>query len=163
YGFVKLPAGTAYRLPAGTHVVAEIHYRGTKERVTDHSEIGLYFADAPTPNLVWDLILDTKPEGTAGKAQRFRTQLRLPADVHALALRPEIPPGMTSIEVLARRPDGGTDVLLFAKDFATDWPTPYLFKEPVLLRKGTDVMVTAYTNPVASPQPGVVRITVSRY
>jgi hypothetical protein len=163
YGFVKLPAGAAYRLPAGSHIVAEIHYRGAKERVTDRGELGLYFADAATPNLVSDLTLETKPEGSAGQAQRFRAQLRLPNDIHALALRPEIRPGMTSIEVSARRPDGGTDVLLFAKDFAMDWPTPYVFKEPVLLRKGSDLLITAYANPAASPQTDGLRVTVSRY
>ena len=28
YGLISLPAGVAYRLPAGSHIVAEIHYRG---------------------------------------------------------------------------------------------------------------------------------------
>ena len=85
-------------------------------------------------------------------------------DTHALALRPEMAPGITSIEVSARRPDGGTDVLLFAKDIAVDWPTPYIFKEPVLLRRGATLSVTAYyTNPADAPRPGGIRLTVSRY
>ncbi len=35
YGFMNLPKGTAYRLPAGSHIVAEIQYRTAKERVVE--------------------------------------------------------------------------------------------------------------------------------
>ena len=35
YGMARLPAGSAYRLPAGSHIVAEIHYRGANEAVED--------------------------------------------------------------------------------------------------------------------------------
>jgi hypothetical protein len=78
-----------------------------------------------------------------------------------LALRPEILPGVDSIEVSSRRPDGGTDILLYAKDLAIDWPAPFLFKEPVLLHKGATLTVTAYMNPKA-PLPTAYRLTVSR-
>ena len=47
YGFVSLPKGLAYRLPAGSHIVAEIHYYGSKERVVEHGSLGLYFAEQP--------------------------------------------------------------------------------------------------------------------
>ena len=66
------------------------------------------------------------------------------SDTTLLALRPDILPGVTSVEVSARRPDGGTDVLFFAKDFSVDWPTPYIFKERVVLRRGTVLTITAY-------------------
>jgi hypothetical protein len=59
------------------------------------------------------------------------------------------------VEVSARRPDGGTDVLLFAKNILQDWPTPYVFRDPVLLRRGTILSVTAYGGPV--------KLTASRY
>ena len=46
---------------------------------------------------------------------------------------------MKSIEVAARKPDGGTEILLFAQDLRLDWPTPYIFKDPVALPRGTEV------------------------
>ena len=165
YGLVKLPAGSAYRLPAGSHIVAEIHYRGTNEQVVERSTLGVYFADQATPRSVTDLVL----EPTAERAERteqgsaitkLRAETRLAADTYAWALRPEIPGGVQSIEVSARTPNGGTDILLFAKDFSTDWPTPFIFATPVLLRKGTTLSVTAYA---AGPLPGKLRLTVSRY
>lgn len=154
YGFVNLPAGVAYRLPAGSHIVAEIHYRGARERIVDRGTLGLFFADPPLRNSVSDLVLEA-----AGDAAKARAETRLTADTHVLALRPESPAGLKSIEVSARKPDGGTEVLLFAKDIPADWPTPYIFKEPLLLRRGTVLSVTAYS----SGKPGGIRLTVSRY
>jgi len=153
YGFTQLPDGVAYRLPPGSHIVAEIHYQGMRERVVDQGVIGLFFADKPGPNVASDLMLEAK--NNAAESARFRTETRLAMDTNVLALRAEIPNGVKSIEVSARKPDGGTEVLLFAKDISPDWPTPYIFREPVLLRRGTVLSVTAYG--------GAVKLTVSRY
>jgi len=160
YGLVKLPAGSAYRLPAGSHIVAEIHYRGTSEQVVERGTLGVYFADQATPRSVTDLVLEPKAERAdqSSAVTKLRAEARLAADTYAWALRPEIPGGVQSIEVSARTPNGGTDILLFAKDFSTDWPTPFIFATPVLLRKGTTVSVTAYGSP-----SGKLRLTVSRY
>jgi hypothetical protein len=152
YGFMNLPKGTAIRLPAGSHVVAEIHYRGTKERITDQGDLGLFFAAEPAPKLVSDLILEAKGE-------KSRAEAKLTAATTIVAVRPEPTPGVKSIEVLARKPDGGTVVLLFAKDFNPDWPTPYILKDPVALPAGTELSVTAYFANAA----GGIRLTVSKY
>ncbi len=54
--------------------------------------------------------------------------------------------------------------ILFAQDISTDWPTPYIFKEPVLLLAGTRLSVTAYYADEADlPQAGSVRLTVSGF
>jgi hypothetical protein len=138
YGYMKLPQGTAFRLPAGAHIVAEIAYRSAGERVVDRGTLGLSFDPDASSKSVSDLIID------ATGAMRLRGEATLGADTTLLALRPDVVPGISSIEVSARRPDGGTEVLLFAKDPSTDWPTPYIFAEPVTLRRGTTLAVTAY-------------------
>jgi hypothetical protein len=165
YGFARLPAGVASQLPAGSHIVAEIHYRGAKERVAEQGTLGLFFADQPASNSVSDLVLEKKGEVDASvAAQKFRAETRLPAATYVLALRPEILPGVTSVEVAARKPDGGTEILLFAKDLPIDWPTPYIFKEPVLLPRGSVLSVTAYyANNDTTAHPAGIRLTVSRY
>jgi hypothetical protein len=141
YGFVSLPKGTAYRLPAGSHIVAEIRYRGAKERVADQGTLGLFFADPSATDLISDVVLENKT--------------RLAADTYVVALKPEIQAGVKSIEVSARKPDGSTEVLLFAKDIPIDWPTSYILKQPVALPRGTVLSVAAY--------PAPVRVTVSSY
>lgn len=152
YGFMELPSGVAFQLPAGSHIAAEVHYRGANHTVTDRGTLGLLFADKPTPNTMSDLVLKTKG---AADGNRFRGETQLMADIHAVAMRLDIPSGVKSVEVSARKADGSTDVLLFAKDIPSDWPTPYIFKDPVLLRRGTVLSVTAYGAPV--------KLTVSRY
>ena len=42
---------------------------------------------------------------------------------------------------------------------AVDWPTPYLFKDPVVLPKGTELSATAYY----VDKGGGIRVTVSGY
>jgi hypothetical protein len=152
YGFIELPAGTAFRLPAGSHIRAEIHYQGAKERVVEAGKLGLFFVDKPAPNTISDMVIEPKPDVSGN---RFRAEVRLTADTRAVALRPEFSSAVKSIEVSARKPDGGTQVLFFAKDLEADWPTPYIFKDAVLLTRATVLSVTAYGGPV--------KLTLSRY
>lgn len=161
YGFLNLPKGAAWRLPAGAHIAAEIHYRGAAERVVDRGTIGLYFADPAAADVVSDLILESKGAAQGdGGLQKVRATTRLTANTYAVALRPQVGPGVQSIEVSARKPDGTTEVMLFVKNIRLDWPTPYVFKEPVLLTKGSELAVTAYY--AAGVSQGV-RLTVSTY
>ena len=151
YGFLSLPKDAAFRLPAGSHITAEIHYRGVKERVTAQGTLGLFFADGTTKTSVTDIVVE------AAAAKRAHAETRLAANTRILALRPELQPGIKTIEVSARKPDGSTQVLLFARDIPLDWPAPYILKEPVLLPKGTVVSMTAYLEQPRSS----VRVTLS--
>jgi hypothetical protein len=147
YGYMKLPPSTAYRVPAGAHLVAEIHYQPVRERVVDRGRVGLFF-DSQAPRAVSDLVVNVA--GT----KRLQGETTLAADTTLLAVRPDVSPGITSVEVSARRADGGSDVLLFAKDFSP-WLTPYIFAEPVLLRKGTRLVVTAYSDVATSMKTSI--------
>ena len=164
HGFVELPDPVAYRLGAESRIVAEIHYRGTSEQVVERGTLGLVFTD-PAPGSPSDLVLEARGEiSPDGTAQRFRAEAGLDADTYVWSLRPEVDEGITSIEVSARRPDGGTEVLLFARNIPTDWPTPYILREPLLLPEGTRLRLTAYyANDRDTPPPGGVRLTVSRF
>jgi hypothetical protein len=167
YGFTKLPAGAAFRLPAGTHIAVETHYQHVNQTVVDRGAVGLVFADADSPPLQapTDLVLEATGDVPAGvTARRFRAQTVLASDTALLAMRPEVVPGITSVEVSARRQDGGTDILLFEKDIPLDWPTPFVFADPVILRRGTTLSVAAYyANTGTAPAPASVRVTLSGY
>jgi mono/diheme cytochrome c family protein len=138
YGYMKLPQSSAFRFPAGAHIVADISYRSASERAVDRGRLGLFFDPEPSSKAVSDLVV------TATGTSRLRGETTLAAETALLALRPDVVPGISSIEVSARRPDGGTDVLLFAKGPSADWPTPYILAEPMVLRRGTTIAVTAY-------------------
>ena len=129
YSHFDLPKGSAWRLPAGAHIVADIRYREGKQPA-DAGTLGLFFADQRSSKPVSDLVLE------ASASRKVRASKHLTADIDALALRVESQPGVQSIEVSARKPDGTTEVMLFDKNIRADWPTPYIFKDPVLLPRG---------------------------
>ena len=164
YGFVSLPAPLAYRLPAGAHIVAEIRYFGAKEAVVDQGSLGLYFAAAPSPREISSLVLEPMVTTTAvSGVPKLSSTRTLDQDLNIVALQPQIWPGLQSIEVAARMPDGTRQVLLFAQDIPLQWPTPYVFSTPVALVKGTELSVIEHfsINPVEAGRGAAV--TFSAY
>ena len=145
-GFVSLPDGLAVRLPAGSHLVAKIHHDGSKETPADLGSVGLYYAEKPSVRTVSSFVLDAKPT-------------KLVEDTNILALEPALRPGIRSIEVSAKMPTGATQVLLFAKDIPLDWPTPYVYRRPVSLPKGTEIKVIQHYASDAAAAP----VTFSAY
>ncbi|HTB68249.1 MAG TPA: copper-binding protein [Steroidobacteraceae bacterium] len=151
HGFVSLPATLAYRLPAGSHIVAEIHYYGAQQPVVDQGLLGLYFSEAPSPRALFDVVL--APTSTK----------ILDADLNLMAFQPQLAPGLQSIEVAARSPDGTRQVLLFARDIPLQWPTPYVFSKPIALTKGTQLSVIEHYGSAASSPPQPMAVTFSAY
>jgi hypothetical protein len=155
HGFVSLPDGVAYRLPPRSRIAVDIHYRGSSETVVDRSTLGVFFADAPQTDPATDLVVDARP--IAG-SRVMKGSSRLASDTHVWAIQPEIIPGLSSLEVSARRPDGGTDVLLALTNPSVEWPTPYLLKTPRLLTRGTELFVVA-----RSAEARQLRVRIGKY
>jgi hypothetical protein len=162
YGFVTLPTGVAYRLPAGTKVVAELLYRRQTSEVIAAGTLGLFFAKARARTSPRDLVLEAEPIDSLASRRRLKATARLTTDTSVLALRPDIVPGLSSLEVAARTPDGGTEVLLLLQNPSPDWPTPYILKTPVELPRGTELSLVAHVEASATPVRSV-RLIVSRY
>jgi Cu/Ag efflux protein CusF len=157
YGFASFQQGLALELPAGSHLVAEIQSFGAKEPVADQGSVALYYAQKPSSRPVSNLVLEAKP--APGTPKKLVATTTLSEDTNLLALEPTIQRGVQSIEVSARIPSGGIQVLLFAKNIPLDWPTPYVYKRPVSLPKGTQLAVVQhYTSDVAS-----AKVTFSTY
>ncbi len=167
HGYLDLPEGVAYRLPPGSRVAAEIYYQPSTAQVSDQGVLGLIFAEdaAEEANVPSDLVLEVRGEVAVGReATRFSTEAAIDADLRVLSLWPRFEPGIQSLEVAVRKPDGGTEILLFARDIPFDWPTPYILAEPVFVEAGSELRATAYySNATATAQPGGVRLTVSYY
>jgi len=162
-GFVELPAGLAYRLPAGAHLAAEIHYFGATRTLSAHGSLGLYFMQQPSSRVLADQVLNARPAPATRDAHVLAATLELNEATNILALEPQLRAGLQSIEIGARKPDGTTQVLLFARDIPLQWPTPYVFRKPVALSEGTRLSVIEhYAANVALPDTGVA-VTLSTY
>ena len=141
-----MPAGVAIQLPAGGKVAVEVGYRGATEDASGAGELGLYFAEARPAQVASPLEISAAAVTVAAGAsrQRVRTEFTLKSATAAAALWPSLGAGATSVEVIALRPDGVVEPLLWLKDYRPDWPSSYVFKEPVTLPAGTRLTVTAY-------------------
>ena len=150
----SMPEGVAIQLPAGGKVAIEIGYRGTTEDARGAGELGLYFAADKPAQVAAPLEISAPPVTVAaGKTrERIRTEFTLKTATTAAAIWPNVGAGATSVEVTALRPDGVVEPLLWLKSYRPDWPSSYVFKEPVTLPAGTRLAVTAYyDNPGDSP------------
>ena len=157
YGHTKLPDGAGIRLPSGARIVADVYYRGASEPVIDRGELGLHFAEGPTAAASADLVLQPSTD-TRGV---MRATVPVTSDMRIWALRPDIDGDIASLEVTARRSDGGTDILLYARDVSAEWPTPFVLKKPVLVRRGAQISFVARGKEASGG--GKVRMVVARY
>jgi hypothetical protein len=142
----RLPKNVARLLPAEAHIVMRIHYHKTKEAVSDQSSLGLYFArDQATKSLRTIALAAPETDIPAG-AERYRVKVSytMPEAAEAIAIRPLLFPFAKSVEATAHRPNGTTEVLIWARAYRYDWQPDYTFKKPVTLPKGTRIEVIAY-------------------
>ena len=155
-GFVTAPQGAAFRLPANARVVAQLHYRGTSENVIDRGTLGLSFAPPGSAQAISDVVFREASAVRASKGPHTaHATTRLAASTYVWALVPRVAAGLASVQVTARTPDGGTNILLFARNPPLEWPTPYILARPALLPAGTELSVSArYDNaPPGDPGP----------
>ena len=151
YGMTALPNDTARMVPAGAHVVVELHLRGTNESADEHGTLGLNFRPKTPARCVADLTLATDAGGSSTpKGTRFEAFTTLKQDVSLLAVRPLLPPDATSLELIAQQPDGRVTVLLFVRHMLPEWPTPYIYKRPKALSAGTRLSMVSYAGTQAS-------------
>jgi hypothetical protein len=141
-----MPAGVGIQLPARGKLAVEIGYRGFTEDVPGDAELGLYFSEKRPSQVATPLEISAAPiTVAAGKtSEKVRTETVLKAATTASALWPRLGAGAKSVEVMAIRPDGAVEPLLWLKNYRPDWPSPYVFREPVTLPAGTRLIVTAY-------------------
>src|SRR5262245_34295291 len=87
-----------------------------------------------------------------GDGYRFENYVRIAAHSEAFAIRPLLFPFAKSLEVTAYRPDGTSEVLIWAQDYRYDSQPTYWFRDPVRLPKGTRVSVVAYVDQQFPPR-----------
>jgi hypothetical protein len=138
--------GTARQLPAGARLRLKIHYRLNGEAATDRSQLALYFAKETAPKPVRSVALTPAPTKLAVKAelQPVKASFTLTQAAQAVALRPLLFPFGQSVEVTAHRPDGSSEVLIWARNYRYDWQPSYVLKKPVTLPRGTRIEAIGY-------------------
>ncbi|PYR27690.1 MAG: hypothetical protein DMF92_15810 [Acidobacteria bacterium] len=124
---IVFPSGVAERLPAGSRVALELHYKKSSTPQTDQSGVAFQFGGRPRREL------------------RHRSLVcgasRIDRDIDALALTPRASGAGASIEIVARRPDGTVEPLCVLPRYEPAYPITYRFRAGVRLRTGSVIDV----------------------
>ena len=137
YGISALPEGTAFQLPAGSKIVAEIHYQAARQESRDAGTLGVHFATTSVSSQATNLVVEARAramvEGRAKGFREFAGSLTLSEATTLIAFKPDQRLGVDSFAVTAKKPDGAVQPLLLVRGALADWPTPYVLKQPALL------------------------------
>jgi hypothetical protein len=127
---VTLPDGVAQRLRAGAALIMEIEYAQPPDAATDRSSLALFFGSAPAREL---RRMDVA-RGTSTMAEA----------VELLAIRPRLESSGESVRVVAHRPDGTSEPLLWLRQYDEHHQLTYRLRRPVLLPAGSTVNVFSF-------------------
>jgi hypothetical protein len=155
----ELPAGVAVRIPAHARIAIDVLYAGSAQRVMDAPKLGLYYAPASPHASVATTVLKPAASATPGTG-RTSAELKIANALSLVSLRPVMQPGARSLEIKLLRPDGSREVLLWVKQFRQEWPTSYVFRQPVAIPAGSTLRAVAYfeSPPAASDAPFSIAI-----
>jgi hypothetical protein len=156
---VDASRGGTMLLPAHARLTVELHYRGREQEVTDRPTIDLYFADrsaGPDSGAADDRVgvLDDV-------VVRAGVPARLAKATAIWAIVPRADASATSLELIARRPDGAVQTLLWIPDYRHEWPQALALQDPAALPAGT-TLTLAVEPASASATARISRGTSSR-
>jgi hypothetical protein len=153
----ELPADAAFKLPSHARIAVDVLYSGASDPVADKPQLALYLASSGPGSTIESTTLHAAPDPHV--AGRFVAEFKA-ADARALvSIRPDLG-AARSLEIRAVHPDGSCDVLLWIKDARHAWPTPYVFKKPVMLAPGSVLQAIAYAE---SPPASSITIELNHY
>lgn len=153
-GAMVFPEGMGKKLPAGAHLVFQIHYSATGKAAEDQSAIGLVYAKKPvTQEVVTRGIVNTHIRIPAGAADHEeKASYKFDHDARILSLLPHTHVRGKAFKYVAIHPDGKEEVLLDVPGYDFNWQTCYRYKEPLVVKKGTRIRVYArYDNSASNP------------
>ncbi|MDH3716833.1 MAG: redoxin domain-containing protein [Planctomycetota bacterium] len=159
----RCPQGAAKRLPANCELVLEVHYVTLGSPQTDQTSIGIQWAHAAEVQreLATWVICETDYEIPAHAAEHpVSFGWTSDRDVWLHAVYPHMHLRGKSAEVLARYPDGKSEVLLNVPRYDFAWQHRYDLARPKHIPSGTELrMAAVFDNSAANPtnpDPSVV-------
>ena len=128
-----------------------MHYTARDRK--DQSKVGLIFADAPPEReMIAGQFLNPYFEIPPGESnQQVDSLIEFTDDAQLFALLPHTHLRGKRWEYEIRYPDGRTEPLLSVPGYDFNWQTYYVFEEPLVVPKGTQIFASAwYDNSAAN-------------
>ena len=144
------PPGTAKLIPAGSTIILQIHYssfHGTIETAQqDRTIVGLIFAkETPARRAVTFTVPNhffKIPPGAAN--HKVTAAYTFDRDVQLISYMPHMHLRGKDMKYEVVFPDGRRQTLLWVPKFEFDWQTVYRLKNPIMIPRGSRIIVTAH-------------------
>jgi mono/diheme cytochrome c family protein len=141
-----LDPGTAWRIPANSNLVLDIHYNPDGKPHLDRTKIGLYYAKGPVDKrvrfgTVGNTLFSIPPGESRYKVTASR---RVPRDIHLVSGWPHMHYLGREMKVWATLSDGKIEPVVWVPDYDLHWQTVYILKNPLALLKGSKMELEAY-------------------
>jgi len=144
------PPGTAKWIPAGSTIVLQIHYSSfhgaIKTPQKDRTIVGLIFAKRPPEKRAVTFTVPNQffkiPAGAAN--HRVTAAYTFDREVQLISYMPHMHLRGKDMKYEVVFPDGRRQSLLWVPRFDFNWQTVYRLKDPIMIPKGTRIIVTAH-------------------
>jgi hypothetical protein len=150
-----LEPGLGWLMPAGSHIVMDIHYAPDGTTRTDRSQVGIYFAKERVKKEVYlGVAGNTTFEIPAG-AENYSIDAKktIRSDIHILSCWPHMHYLGKEMKVFARLPDGEIEPIVWVPKYDFHWQQIYELAEPLSLPKGSQInLVAVYDNSTNNPE-----------
>jgi hypothetical protein len=140
------PPGSAFEIPPGATIVLQIHYSRIGVEVKDRSQLGLYFASGkPAMRAAYGLLEDKSLRIAPGdKNYRLESEFEFDEAITLHGMMPHMHLLGKSMQVDIRNPGATRKTLLEVQDWDFGWQLVYRFAQPIALKKGGSLFVTAH-------------------
>ncbi len=152
---LETPPGLAWRLPAGSDLVLQLHLLPRRDAAPVRMRVGFHFTEEAPTRASTRIRLGAKTmDIPAGEADyRIRDAYRFPVDVELLALYPHAHYIGREMRVWVQFENGGRRTLLHIPAWDFDWQAEYRFERPVALPAGARLaMEFRYDNSDGNPR-----------
>ncbi len=149
-----LPEGVSMAWPKGADLVVQLHVHPSGKPEVERSSIGFYFTDTPPKrSLRLFLVQNNKIDIPAGqKDYRLKASKTLSADAEVYGIFPHMHLIGKEVRVTATLPNGKKQSLLRIDEWDFNWQGYYEYAKPVLLPKGTEVLMECvHDNSASNP------------
>lgn len=144
------PPGTAKLIPAGSTIILQIHYSSfhgaieTPQR--DRTIVGLIFAKEPPARRAMTFTVPNHffkiPAGAAN--HKVTAAYTFDREVQLISYMPHMHLRGKDMKYEVVFPDGRRETLLWVPKFEFNWQTVYRLKNPMMIPKGSKIIVTAH-------------------
>ena len=145
HNWVRYNEGTAFKLPAGSHLGIQVHYVSVGEEVEDTIQFGIHLADGRVDKLVRVIGTDYRDIEIPPGEERHEIvdEITVLYDVLALSSGIHMHLRGSAYTMEAVRPDGEVALITDVPDYDFDWQSNYVLAEPVPMPQGTKLRVTS--------------------